>query len=330
VLLQNGLFTLMQAALAGIVLNMYLLGVRSNAVYRLRTTPILIGLAGDSGAGKSTLAQLLAQALGDQRVTVINGDDYHRWPRGHEKWQVYTHLNPRGNRVHEQLEHAIAMHGGRSIVKGEYDHATGQFTNPREIDPSDYIVFAGLHALSLDAMRGLIDLKVFLDPDEVLRQAWKAQRDQGERGHAAAEVAKQLEQRQPDRLAYILPQRDLADLVLRLRPAVTETNQATGLWLEVQARNGYDLSGVVEALAAVPGVRADLEPFVDGAWQMLRLAGEVPTAQLRAIAQTETVGLSEIAAAPRLAGDVNGLMQLIVLVCLAQRLRWSGQMPPGD
>jgi uridine kinase len=301
--------------------------VRSNAVYRMRTTPVLIGLAGDSGAGKSTLAQLLAEALGATRVTVINGDDYHRWPRGHEKWQVYTHLNPRGNRVHEQLEHAVAMHAGRSIVKGTYDHATGQFTNPLEVDPSDYIVFAGLHALSLDAMRGLFDLKVFLDPDEGLRRTWKRQRDQTERSQAPEQVNRQLDQRQPDRLAYILPQKDLADVILRLRPA---TEAGDELWLEVQARNGYDLSAVTEALADLPGASAELEPFVDGAWQLLRLAGQPTSEQLRALAAAELANFGDLTAQPLLAGGVNGLMQLMVLTCLAQRLRWSRQWTAGD
>src|SRR5688572_27041808 len=200
-LLQNVLFTLMQASLAGIILNMYLVGVRSNAVYRMRTTPVLIGVAGDSGAGKTTLCQLLTQALGETRLTVINGDDYHRWPRGHEKWQVYTHLNIRGSNVHQQLEHAVAMHAGRSIVKGVYDHSTGTFSHPQEIDPSQYIVFSGLHSLSLDTMRRVFDLKIFLDPDESLRQHWKVRRDQHERGYAPEQVAQTLAERQPDRLA---------------------------------------------------------------------------------------------------------------------------------
>jgi uridine kinase len=319
-LAQNVLFTLMQASLAGIVLNMYLLGVRSNAVYRQRTTPVLIGVAGDSGAGKTTLGLLLEQLLGQRRVTIINGDDYHRWPRGHEKWQVYTHLNIRGSQVHRQAEHAVAMHGGRSIVKGVYDHATGQFTHPQEIDPNEYIVFSGLHVLALDSMRRIFELKVFLDPDEDLRRQWKARRDQAERGYGPEQVRAQLDQRQPDREAYILPQRELADLVLRLKPEGMEG----ALLLEVQARNGYDLNGVAEALGQVESVAVSLQPFLDGTWQRLRLSGAAASEQLRTIAEAEVPNLVEIAPAPNFAGGVNGLMQLVVLACLSQRLRWGG------
>jgi uridine kinase len=318
VLLQNTLFTLMQASLAGIILHMYLVGVRSNAVYRMRTTPVLIGVAGDSGAGKTTLCQLLAQALGETRLTVINGDDYHRWPRGHEKWQVYTHLNIRGSNVHQQLEHAVAMHAGRSIVKGVYDHSTGQFTHPQEIDPSQYIVFSGLHSLSLDTMRRVFDLKIFLDPDESLRTQWKVRRDQQERGYAPEQVAAALQDRQHDRLAYILPQRETADLVFRLFPA-----PSGGLALEVQALNGYDLSGLVNELEAVEGVSAELQPFLDNRWQALYLTGDPPLERLQALVEAEVPNLHELVQRPQLAPGLNGLMQGVVLICLSQKLRWS-------
>lgn len=321
VLLQNVLFTLMQAALAGIVLNMYLLGVRSNAIYRLRTSPVLLGVAGDSGAGKTTLGRLLTQLLGERRVTIISGDDYHRWPRGHEKWRVYTPLNIRGSNLHRQMEHAVAMRGGRSIIKGVYDHTTGQFTHPQEIDPSEYIIFSGLHALSLETLRRVFDLKIFLDPDETLRRQWKTMRDQDERGYAPQQVTEQLVQREPDRAAYILPQRDLADVVLRLMPA----EAGPGLLLQVQARNGYDLIGLVEALAQLEGVETDFQPFLDGHWQRLRLAGAPTPEQLQAIAENEIPNLAEIALAPRFGGGVNGIMQLIVLSCLSQRLRWGAE-----
>jgi uridine kinase len=319
-LLQNGLFTLMQASLAGIILNMYLVGVRSNAVYRMRTTPVLIGIAGDSGAGKTTLCHLLTQTFGENRLTVINGDDYHRWPRGHEKWQVYTHLNIRGSNVHQQLEHAVAMHAGRSIVKGVYDHGTGQFTHPQEIDPSQYIVFSGLHSLSLDPMRRVFDLKIFLDPEESLRAQWKLRRDQHERGYAPEQVAAALAQRQPDRQAYILPQRETADLVLRLLPA------PSGLALEVQALNGYDFSGLVNTLEGLEGARAELQPFLDSRWQALRLAADLPAARLLALAEAEVPNLYELAQRPQFASGLNGLIQLVIVICLSQKLRW-GALP---
>jgi uridine kinase len=322
-LMQNALFTLMQASLSGIALNMYLVGVRSNAVYRMRTGPVLIGLAGDSAAGKTTLCGLLGEVLGEARLTVIHGDDYHRWPRGHEKWQVYTHLNVRANNLHQQFEHAVAMRAGHSIVKGVYDHATGQFSNPQEMDPGQYIIFSGLHALSLEGLRRMFDLKLFLDPDEGLRQRWKAQRDQAERGYQPHQVAEQLARRQPDRQAYILPQRETADVIVRLSETGEAGEAGGGLALELKALNGFDLGSLVEALEDAPGLALEWQPFLDGRWQMLRAAGRISPGALAQAAEASIPNLHEIASQPRFAPDVNGLLQLVLLACLGQRLRWA-------
>ena len=42
-----------------------------------RTQPFFVGLDGRSGAGKSTLAQLVVDELGDDAVTVIEGDEFY-------------------------------------------------------------------------------------------------------------------------------------------------------------------------------------------------------------------------------------------------------------
>lgn len=170
---ENLLFSALEATLACLIAVMYLLGVRSNEVYRQRTAPVLVGVAGDSGSGKRSFARLLTAVLGEPRTTVISGDDYHRWPRGHEMYKVYTHLNASANDLHRQREHALALSAGKGVVKGTYDHATGRFTEERLVEPGEYVVFTGLHALAVGEQRALYDLRVFLDPDERLRRLWK-------------------------------------------------------------------------------------------------------------------------------------------------------------
>ena len=43
-----------------------------------RDRPFIIGVAGGSGSGKSTLVRALVEALGEERVTVIEQDHYYR------------------------------------------------------------------------------------------------------------------------------------------------------------------------------------------------------------------------------------------------------------
>ena len=327
IIIQNGAFTIMQASLAGLVLNMYLLGVRSNAVYRSRTQPVLIGVTGDSGSGKDTFSRLAIDVFGEKKVSVLAGDDYHRWPRGHEMWQVYTHLNVNGSDVHQQHEHAVAISSGASVYKGIYDHTTGQFSEPQLLDPAEIVIFQGLHSLSIEGLRNLYDLKVFLDPDENLRQFWKIRRDQQERGYRVDVIRQTIADREKDRVKYILPQREESDLVIRWMPRTPLDLSATTipkeLSVEILARNTFDLSALAKHLANQPALSISHQPMLDVRWQSLCIAGTIPAESIQAIAKEVVVNIEEITGAPAFSADLPGCVQITFLICLSNKLRWN-------
>lgn len=43
--------------------------------------PIVLGIVGDSAAGKTTITRGLVELLGEDRVTHICADDYHKYDR---------------------------------------------------------------------------------------------------------------------------------------------------------------------------------------------------------------------------------------------------------
>lgn len=325
-LLHSLTFTLMAGSMAGLVLQMYLVGVRSNEVYRLRTRPVVIGVAGDSGSGKDYYCGLLGDALGAGRMLSISGDDYHKWPRGHEMWQIHTHLDVRANELHRQQSHAVAISRGESIVKGVYDHETGSFTEEEEVDPKQYVVFSGLHTLALRAPRRLYDLTIFLDPDEDLRRHWKIRRDVDERGHSREQVMDSLEQRESDRVRFILPQRKQANVVFALRPAepgaLDNSAREPEKLLEVEASNSFHLEPMVEALREVEGLEVRHDPYRDGIHQTLEIQGHVSAQRLGAIAASVMPNLYELSRAPRIQDDLDGCLQILTLKCLDEVLRW--------
>lgn len=350
-LLNNLSFTVMQASLAGLVLNMYLIGVRSNAVYRRRTTPILVGVAGDSGSGKDTFGRSLASLLGAKNVRMISGDDYHRWPRGDEMWQVYTHLDVRASSLDQQSEDAIALRGGRSILKGSYDHRTGTFTERDLVDPNDVVLVSGLHALTTEPLRAMYDLKVFMDPDEGLRRFWKTRRDALERGYSPGDVQEALNRREGDRERFILPQREQADLVIGWRPLdpltgldlastarlvasapdISALEPLTGLdlastpqlTLELRTLNGMALGPAIARLREVPTLAVEHVPYADERWQTVRIEGMVNGALLGEIAAGLIPNLDEITVSTTFSDDLEGCVQLFFLMCLSAKLRWS-------
>lgn len=215
VLLRNGVFTLMSGVLLHIVYSMYHLGVASNSFYLRKNIPFTIGIAGDSGAGKSTMIGVVEKTLGQDNLLYIEGDGDHRWERGDSYWDEYTALNPKANYLYQQAKDLQDLRTGISVRRSDYDHSTGKFTSKKRIVSKKFVMLCGLHALYLPQTRKHIDLKIYIDTDEKLRRYWKIQRDTIHRGHSKEAVIASIEERMPDAVKYIYPQKEYADLIIR-------------------------------------------------------------------------------------------------------------------
>ena len=179
---------------------------------------VIIGVAGDSGCGKSTFLRRLTDLFGEQFMTVICLDDYHRLDRQQRKEQKVTALNPKANNFDLMYEQIKALKNGQAIDKPIYNHETGMIDPPERIEPNKVIVIEGLHPLYDERVRELVDFGVYLDIDESVKINWKIQRDMAERGHTLDDVMAAIQSRKPDFTAYIEPQREFADVVIQILP----------------------------------------------------------------------------------------------------------------
>ncbi len=318
-------FTILQASLAGVILQMYLMGVRRNDAHNAPTNPIMIGIAGDSGSGKSSFARLITNLIGEDRVTIVAGDDYHRWPRGHHMWQTFTHLDMRANDLHRQHRDAVLFSTGQPVLKSEYDHRSGTPTAERLTDARDVIVFQGLHTLSIEALRKMCDLTIFLDPDESLRRTWKIARDEGERGHTAEKVQKSLTDRQRDRERFVLPQMQDADIIIRWRtsprhsaPSAIPPEPNT---LEIVASNSFNFEEIASHIRLIGSIQVEHE-YREGRSQILRLKGTISQPQVVATARGVACDHFRLPSEPRFHGGLEGCLQLVFAVCLSEKLFW--------
>jgi phosphoribulokinase len=191
----------------------------------MNNRPIILGIVGDSAAGKTTLTQGIAQVLGQENVTVICTDDYHRYDRRQRAELGISALHPDCNYVDIIEQHLNLLHDGQSILKPIYNHSTGEFDPPEYIKPSQYVIVEGLLGYSSRPMRDSYDVKVYLAPPESLRATWKIKRDTRKRGYTEEQVIEQLRQREPDSEAYIRPQRQWADVVVSFYPPSKESEQ---------------------------------------------------------------------------------------------------------
>ncbi len=317
-------FTILQASLAGLVLHMYLMGVRKNDAHNAPTTPVMIGVAGDSGAGKNKFVSLITDMIGEEHITVVAGDDYHRWPRGHKMWGKYTHLNMRANDLHRQHRDAVLFSTGQPVLKSEYDHSTGGNTEELLTEARDLIVFQGLHTLSIEALRRMCDLTIFLDPDESLRWSWKIERDGRERGHAPEQVRKALFERQRDREEFVLPQMQDAEIVVRWKKVAAPTTEFSSApeLLEVVASNSFNFEEIVAQLKLVKDIHVDHE-YLEGRKQIFRLSGTIDTQTVAAIARRVINDHTHLLPDEvEFHGGLEGCLQVLFAVCLTEKLSW--------
>jgi phosphoribulokinase len=180
--------------------------------------PIILGIVGDSAAGKTTLTRGIAQVLGEENVTVICTDDYHRYDRKQRAEIGISALHPDCNYLDIIQQHLELLRVGQPILKPIYNHNTGEFDPPEYVRPSQFVIVEGLLGYSTRGMRDSYDVKVYLAPPEDLRYLWKIKRDTRKRGYQEEQVLDQLKKREPDSEAYIRPQRQWADVIVTFYP----------------------------------------------------------------------------------------------------------------
>ncbi|MBL7196562.1 MAG: uridine kinase [Candidatus Omnitrophica bacterium] len=210
--LKNITFTAFEVILCAIIYTLFKFGVRSNSVYK-KVHNLIIGIGGDSAAGKNTLLSDI-KLLAGKKLLQVEGDADHKWARGDENWDKFTHLNPKANYLYKQANDLLALKFGGTILRRDYDHVTGKFVQERQIKAREFIVLTGLHPFYLPISRKVIDFKIYLDTDEDLRRHWKIARDGQERGYSKNKILEQIEKRLNDAKKYIHPQKGFADLII--------------------------------------------------------------------------------------------------------------------
>jgi len=324
-------FTVMQSALAFVGVWIYRAGVRSNTVYKPAQRSLLIGIGGDSGTGKHTLGRNLTSFFGTNHVLQVNGDDYHKWPRGHESWKKVTHLNPQGNNLHLPLEHIRHLKKGNVVSKQQYDHSTGKFTEPTPVEPKKFNLFVGLHPFYLPRMRAALDLKIFMETDEEIRFAWKVGRDCKDRGYTPTQVKDQMEGRRKDGSRFIEPQKHFADLIIKYLPSssaealeaqLRKFDREEDLAIEYTLSSNVEMEPLLERLSLVPSLKIRWDYLEDLERQQIVIEGKIEPDELDKITSEVFPNLDEMTARrPVWEKDLKGINQLMSLVALSESLQ---------
>jgi phosphoribulokinase len=177
-----------------------------------------LGVVGDSAAGKTTITRGLVRILGEDKVTHVALDDYHRYDRQQRRDRNVTPLHPDCNYMDIMAQDIAHLRRGKAILKPVYRHTDGTFGPPMYVEPHAFAIVEGLLGYHTRDMREAYDVRVYLSPPEVLRRKWKVDRDCSRRGYTTDEVLTELDRREHDSAAFIRPQEQYADIVVCFMP----------------------------------------------------------------------------------------------------------------
>ncbi|MFH0777358.1 MAG: uridine kinase [Candidatus Eisenbacteria bacterium] len=179
---------------------------------------ILIGIAGGSGSGKTLVAETIHRELGSQKVVIIKQDSYYKalnhLPYEERCTQNFDH--PDAFDLPLLKDHLERLLRGEGIAQPIYDftqHLRKQET--LRIGSHLVIVLEGILILDSPELRGLMDIKVFIDTDADERLIRRIRRDLWQRGRTLESVIDQYEKSvRPMHLQFVEPSKRYADIII--------------------------------------------------------------------------------------------------------------------
>ncbi|WP_289645306.1 glycosyltransferase 87 family protein [Maribacter aestuarii] len=315
--------TFLQTCLLLNVYWIYKWGIKKNLEKKIKNKPFLIGIGGDSGVGKSTLTELLTNLFGKENMTIIRGDDMHKWERGHDKWEEITHLSPKANHLHEDIRHLKNLKDGKKILRRFYDHGSGKFTEPSKVYPNKITVFEGLHPFYISAKRNLFDLKVFVDPEESLRLHWKISRDIQKRNYTKEKVLHQLKLREEDSNKYIRSQAPFSDIKISYYASTDFAEIGNGeevdLALRIELENNIDINDLLDSLNMITTLQIVHDYGVSN--QVMNVSGTILDVEIKKITEEFIGDYDEFIEDVIFENDLNGFLQLFFAYCIVYKAK---------
>jgi uridine kinase len=180
---------------------------------------LIIGIAGGTGSGKTTVARSVIDRMGSDKVTFISQDSYYK-DNSHLSLDERAKMNydhPLAFDNELLIEHLNRLIKGLTVQAPVYDfskHARSAVETV-QLNPNNIVIIEGLHVLFDEKLRGMLNIKVFVDTDPDVRILRRVLRDIEERGRTIQSIHDQyLNTVKPMHDAFIEPSKKYADLIL--------------------------------------------------------------------------------------------------------------------
>ena len=187
-------------------------------VSALKFKSCVLGVAGGTGSGKTTVARSILDAVGKERIALIEQDSYYLDVDWRSESELLHHNFDHPSAIDNELlvAHIAALKAGHPVEVPIYDFVRHRrTTRTRRIEPQPVIILEGILIFVEPNLRDLLDFKIYVDTDADLRLIRRLGRDMSERGRSVQDVLRQyLETVRPMHLEFVEPSKRWADIII--------------------------------------------------------------------------------------------------------------------
>ena len=186
----------------------------------MKSKSIVVGIAGGTGSGKTSVAHYILEYLKNYEINpVLLEQDSYYVKNDHLSFSERVELNydhPDLIDFPLLIQHIKELSAGNEIAKPIYDFKIYNRKNEVEIvKPSKLIMVEGILLFTLEELRSLFDVKVFVDTDDDERLLRRIERDMKERGRSFDSIKDQYRKTvKPMHLEFVEPSKRYADVII--------------------------------------------------------------------------------------------------------------------
>ena len=178
---------------------------------------LVIGIAGGSGSGKTTLMKNLVQKF-QEEAAVLSHDNYYKQHDNltYEERSRINYDEPDAFDTELMVQQLQQLREGKSVLCPVYDYTVHNRSDETiVIEPKRVIIVEGILIFENQALRELMDIRIFVDTDADVRLCRRIKRDVNKRGRTLESVLTQYQDTvKPMHEKYVEPSKKYADLVV--------------------------------------------------------------------------------------------------------------------
>ena len=179
---------------------------------------MIIGICGGTGSGKTTIARAIVEAVGAEKVVLVEQDSYYRnlsdMPLDERHQANFDHPDSLDSEM--LVNHILRLKQGLPIEMPLYDFATHTRSDKIEtIEPRPVVIVEGILIFAEPRVLDLLDVRVYVDTPDDIRLMRRLKRDKQERGRTFERTLEQYERTiRPMHFEFVEPSKRHADIII--------------------------------------------------------------------------------------------------------------------